>query len=354
MTTKQKAEAVINLNLDPKNYGLEEFPSLEEKECILVCPYCKQTFILRTHTFYNRLFTKKFLKNILVCFSLECKRKLKQEVIKEQTRLGQTSAKGHKPSKDQIRKWQETLKRNGSYDKIVSLCNSRKGKTFEELYGVEKAEQIRNKIKQNTPNIQIDYKGKRAREGCSFSENSKKQISESLKNFYKTEQGRLAKVKIAKRNKRAWEIKSDEEKLAIIKKELEGQQKVFEKNSHAGWGYFQAWYESTPTQPFRSSWERKYFEYLNKNKIYYKSNKSLYIKYLHPDGTNHFYIPDVLIFEDSEFKNLKEIQEIKPFDLVDRPVNQAKCKAAKKLCEEKGITFRIITELELKEWGIDL
>lgn len=81
--------------------------------------------------------------------------------------------------------------------------------------------------------------------------------------------------------------------------------------------------------------------------------KTLYLKYLHPDGHNHFYIPDVLIFEDRDFKHLKEIQEIIPSVFLRDPVNIAKFSSAK-ILSRKGVTFTIITELELGEIGIEV
>lgn len=353
MTIKEKAKTVVD-TLNCKDYGLTEFPSLAQKTCTCVCPYCKQEFEIFTKDFYERLFLKKFLKEVLVCKQTSCKRLLKQRTIQEQTRLGQTSAKGHKPSSEQIAKWQDTLKKNGSYDKIVSMCKARKGKSFEELYGPEKSLEIREKIKRNTPNIQPNYEGKRARDGHEFSEESKRQISKSLKEFYSTEEGKEIRKIISDKIRISWYEKTDDERLSIIKRQHQGQEKIFEKNSHAGWGYIKAWYEDSPTQPYRSSWEQKYFEYLNLNRVFYKSNKILYLKYKHPDGHDHFYIPDVLIFEDRDFKHLKEIQEIKPSVFLEDPVNVAKFSSAKKFCQEKGVTFTIITELELRELGIEV
>ena len=58
MTIKEKAKTVVD-TLNCKDYGLTEFPSLAQKTCICVCPYCKQEFEIFTKDFYERLFLKK-------------------------------------------------------------------------------------------------------------------------------------------------------------------------------------------------------------------------------------------------------------------------------------------------------
>lgn len=353
MTIKEKAKVVMGLGITPQQFGLATLPLLSEKVCTLICPFCGTSFSISVKYFYERVYSKKFLKHIVPCSSRLCRQRLKQETIKEQTRLGQTSAKGHKPSKDQIQRWKMTLQKNGTIQKIHEVYEFRRGKTLEEIYGVDKGAEVRERIKTNTPNIQPDYRGKRAHQGFSFSDESKKQISDSLKCFYQSELGQETRKIISEKLRKSWFAKTDEERLKTIKLQHEGQLRAFAKNFHAGWGYLKAWYEDSPTQPYRSSWEKAYFEYLNTQKVPYKSNKTLYIKYLHPDGTNHFYVPDVLIF-DSGFRRLVEIQEIKPSHLLNHPVNKAKCLAANDFCQKQGIPFIILTELELKNRGIKL
>jgi len=120
---------------------------------------------------------------------------------------------------------------------------------------------------------------------------------------------------------------------------------------------------------FRSSYERKIFEYcdLNESVIYWESEEKV-IPYLDPiTGRMKRYFPDVFIkYKDKEGNIRKVLIEIKPKrDLIEPEKNpkrrtkswvyrvqtwarnQAKWAAAKNWCEDRGYEFKIFTELEL-------
>lgn len=65
------------------------------------------------------------------------------------------------------------------------------------------------------------------------------------------------------------------------------------------------------------------------------------VPYTLPDGSYHNYLPDVLVYyTDGRI----ELQEIKPYNLLNDPTVQAKASAAIKYCKERGWTYRFITE----------
>jgi hypothetical protein len=101
----------------------------------------------------------------------------------------------------------------------------------------------------------------------------------------------------------------------------------------------------------RSSWERAYFKYLDENpeviayyveyaKVPYVSNKGT--------GKVRNYIPDLII----EYADRKEMVEIKPVKQLNKLVNIKKFDAARTWCATLGMTFRIVTEIELKKLNL--
>jgi predicted nuclease of restriction endonuclease-like RecB superfamily len=101
---------------------------------------------------------------------------------------------------------------------------------------------------------------------------------------------------------------------------------------------------------YRSSWEKKFMEYCDKSpKVTKWSTEFLPIPYIRPDdGQVHRYYPDFFILANDK----KYIIEIKPFNQTKSPINIAKWKAAKQYCKEHDYTFLVLTEKELKKWGI--
>jgi len=122
---------------------------------------------------------------------------------------------------------------------------------------------------------------------------------------------------------------------------------------------------------FRSLWERKVMFYLDTNlNVLEWWSEELAIPYVSPvDGKYHRYFPDfgataitksgtkkTFLIEVKPFKQTKE-PEIKKrktrqylTEVVTYGVNQAKWKAAREYCIDRGWEFKLVTEIELGMW----
>ena len=128
-------------------------------------------------------------------------------------------------------------------------------------------------------------------------------------------------------------------------------------------------YKGNPTNIiYRSLWERKFMKYcdLNENILEWGSEE-IALPYRSPlDGRIHKYFPDFYIkVKESNGQTKKYIIEIKPkkqtiepivqkrktkgyiFEVVEYAKNQAKWKAAKNFCEDRGYEFKVLTEDDL-------
>lgn len=110
---------------------------------------------------------------------------------------------------------------------------------------------------------------------------------------------------------------------------------------------------------FRSLWETKVMQWMDsRSSIIRWGSEEIAIPYLSPaDGKVHRYFPDFFIeyiTESGEIK--KEIVEVKPLHESEDKyaksersknallVNKSKWRAADRYCEERGMTFRVLTE----------
>lgn len=134
-------------------------------------------------------------------------------------------------------------------------------------------------------------------------------------------------------------------------------------------------YKGDPTNIiYRSGWELKLFAYLDSHPNVLKwSSEEFFIPYISPiDGRWHRYFPDVYVEQiNSEGKKQCILIEVKP-DAQTRPpepknrltakgnvsrrylnevktwgTNEAKWKAAREFCADRGWTFQILTEKQL-------
>jgi len=117
----------------------------------------------------------------------------------------------------------------------------------------------------------------------------------------------------------------------------------------------------------RSSWERKVCKYLDENENVLKwASEELHIPYFSPvDKKWHKYYPDFLAeIKDNSGDIKKYIIEVKPLKQTMLPkqrknknaflkemktftINNSKWEAAKKLCDENGWLFKLLTEKEI-------
>ena len=128
-------------------------------------------------------------------------------------------------------------------------------------------------------------------------------------------------------------------------------------------------YKGDPTKiVYRSRWELKLMIYLDERKeIVSWASEEIIIPYRSPiDGKIHRYFPDFVVTKiNSEGKKETAIIEVKPASQTKPPekqskitkryltevktwgVNEAKWKAAKEFCLDRGWSFHIFTEKEL-------
>jgi len=102
---------------------------------------------------------------------------------------------------------------------------------------------------------------------------------------------------------------------------------------------------------YRSSWEEVFMKYCDQSpKVKTWGTEPFPIKYISPkDNKIHrYYIDFVLLMEDGS----KHLIEIKPKNQCQMPVNLAKWEAATDYCKQIGATFSVVTEVELKAWGL--
>jgi hypothetical protein len=113
---------------------------------------------------------------------------------------------------------------------------------------------------------------------------------------------------------------------------------------------------------YRSSWELVFMTFLDQNSnIMQWASESIAIQYRHPlTGKIANYIPDFLVlYQNKSGRQLAEIVEVKPksqtaiteakskHDKLHVVVNTAKWRAAAAYCKQHGMTFRIVTEMDI-------
>ncbi len=102
---------------------------------------------------------------------------------------------------------------------------------------------------------------------------------------------------------------------------------------------------------YRSSWELQFMKYLDQSdRISWWSTESVAIPYISPkDNLPHRYYCDFFFVT---VDNVKNLVEIKPAKQCNDPVNIAKWDQAKRYCDKIGAVFSVVTEHELKLWGL--
>ena len=103
---------------------------------------------------------------------------------------------------------------------------------------------------------------------------------------------------------------------------------------------------------YRSGWEQKYMVYLDENPdVASWSYEKLVIEYVSNQKTKKVrkYYPDFQV----EYKDgSKVIIEIKPSRKLDQMTVIKKVRAAKEWCTIHGLTYKVLTEIELKDMGL--
>lgn len=102
---------------------------------------------------------------------------------------------------------------------------------------------------------------------------------------------------------------------------------------------------------YRSGWELVYMQWLDANPAVLKySYEGLIIEYVSNIRTGKLrkYYPDFMV----DYEGRQELIEIKPAKRVTQVKVAKKLKAAEAWCKTHGVTFKVITEKELKVLGI--
>ena len=102
---------------------------------------------------------------------------------------------------------------------------------------------------------------------------------------------------------------------------------------------------------YRSSWELQFMKFCEASDLVKRwTVESIAIPYISPkDGQVHRYFPD---FAMEMQDNKRFLIEIKPSNQSNNPINKSKWEAAEEWCKRNNYTFLVVTEKELKQWGI--
>lgn len=104
---------------------------------------------------------------------------------------------------------------------------------------------------------------------------------------------------------------------------------------------------------YRSSWEKFYMQLLDhSDAVEYWGCEVLHIKYFDTQQNKiRRYFPDFFI----KLKNgTKLVHEVKPKGQCKQQLNLDKWAAAEEYCRQAGMTFQVITEIELKQFGMKI
>ena len=117
---------------------------------------------------------------------------------------------------------------------------------------------------------------------------------------------------------------------------------------------------------YRSSWEHSFMRFCDENPaILQWANESIHIPYQNPfTGKNTIYVPDFFItYVNKSGEQKAELIEIKPLkettlesarsvrDQAYAVLNQCKWAAANAWCKQNGVSFRVVTEMDIFHQG---
>jgi hypothetical protein len=103
---------------------------------------------------------------------------------------------------------------------------------------------------------------------------------------------------------------------------------------------------------YRSGWEEKVMVYLDTNPVVkhwtYEQTVIEYVSNIRTKKIRRYY-PDFYVkYQDDK----EEIIEVKPKRKLEQAVIKKKTAAAESWCKDRGMTYRILTEIELKSMGL--
>lgn len=279
---KDLFEQTYNMKLDDYDLyantkGINQIPT--------ICDNCHQIFWINKQTFKKRLcYTESYEKcfgDTWYCNRKECTNKKKSEVCKI-----------------------KMLQSEDSINKRLEASKNRRGKTYEEQYGEEKAKEIKAVIKQK-----------------------RKEQPEPMKGKHHSDKAKLL--------------------MSLRKQELSSTCHYLHKLGNASRkGYVKRWYDNKDIF-YQSSYEKCYIELLNKQKQYY--DRCTIVLPYEIDGVIRHYNPDFSIFNDRAHLHITHIIEVKPRAFTGVKQVRLKLKALKDFCGYNNYKMMVITEEELNE-----
>lgn len=204
-------------------------------------------------------------------------------------------------------------------DRIIVLGQKNKNKTYEDLYGIDKANIIKESISKKNKIIGLSTKTKKMLKKYTDFTRGKTYVE-----IYGIDKAKLIQDKIRTTNINMGRSRGE-------KNPMYG--KPSPQGSGNGWS---GWYKG---HFFRSLLELSFIiNFLEKNKYIWESAETIKyrISYIDYNGIKRNYFPDFYI------KNT--IIEVKPKNLLNSNMVIQKIEAAKKWCESNGLQYKIYTE----------
>ena len=316
------------------NIKLEDFDLYKNAKGInsipTICDCCHQIFWINKQTFKKRLcyteYYEKCFGDTWYCSSKSCTSKKKAEVCKIKMLQSEESVK-----------------------KRLAFAKSRKGKSYEDQYGIDKATSVKQVIKQKRAEQPEPMLGKHHSDVSKLKMSlSKKELdSKGELNWINPITGKQCTYRARVTTKVSLWHKDETNRKSFATKVLSGQMRSWQKNKTV----VNRWFDSKPII-CQSTYEVAYANLLNKNKIYYdRCNFILPYKF---KGVTRHYNPDIEIYRDSDCSKVTHIVEIKPKVFLEKSCeytrkNLAKLRVLKDFCRYNNYTMVIITEVELNE-----
>lgn len=301
-----------DLVTDKTKYSTEDIKSFKNKDVVeFKCQICNKPFSLRGEVFKRRFDSDGyFRRHVFACQSSECLHKKRslvatsKEVCLGRIKAGQT---------------QRELK---------------KGKTFEELYGFEKSEIMKSKIRD----------ARKAQTGTDHDPRLGKKHSDAAK--IKMSESKIKLFNAEHKNYKSPLSGDYVDFRTFISHSVSLQQNAAKLDFYVT-GSIENWKTKTE-EYYDSSFELAYMEKLNSEQKFWHKNQKIFIHYLGLDGKRHVYIPDILLFKDSSFKDLECILEVKPKCFIEKfEIVRIKMEALSNFCLKRGIYCKFITEEDL-------
>lgn len=242
-----------------------------------------------------------------------------------------------------------TLENPESVKKRLEFSKSRRGKTYEEQYGAEVAKRVKAIIKQKRKEQPEPMLGKCHSDKAKLKMSLSKQelISKGELKWTNPITGEPCTYKDLVCIKASLWHKNIENRKAFAQACINGQLKHYNASCIIGY----RWFDSKEVL-LQSSYERRYLDILNVNKIYF-DRCSFIIPYMYKNKVRH-YNPDFTIFSDKDCHNITHIVEVKPKIFITENFeyskkNLVKLRALEDFCGYNKYKMVVITEDQLNE-----